>query len=30
MNFEDAKKAFAEFDTDGDGFISLQGKANLI
>ncbi len=25
MNFEEAKKAFAEYDTDGDGFISLQG-----
>ena len=25
MNIEEAKKAFAEYDRDGDGQISLQG-----
>lgn len=26
MNYEEAKKAFAEYDTDNDGYITLQGK----
>ncbi len=27
MNLEQARKAFDEYDTDGDGKISLQGSA---
>ena len=29
MNIEEAKKAFAEYDRDGDGRITLQGKNQL-
>ncbi len=28
MNIEEAKKAFAEYDRDGDGQITLQGKGS--
>ncbi len=30
MNLEQAKKAFAEYDYDNDGFITLQGKSFLL